>query len=129
MTVWIDTERFHLRELGVEDATERYLGWFRDSAAAKYIPSAAATKELSDVRDYVRKRIGREDVLFLGIFDRTTGQHIGNIKYEPLDSRLGYAIMGILVGDPDYRGKGVAPEVLKASALAAAASAEPHSAV
>lgn len=116
MNVALDTERFHLRELVVEDATERYLGWFADPAAAKHIAAATDTRALSDLRSYIRARIGRDDVLFLGIFDRATGLHIGNIKYEPVDSDLGYAIMGILVGDPAYRGKGVAPEVLKASA-------------
>ena len=40
----------------------------------------------------------------------------GNIKYEPVHTELGYAIMGILLGDPDWRGKGVAVEVLAASA-------------
>lgn len=116
MPVTIDTERFHLRELREDDATERYLGWLGDAAATKYIAAAAAAKGLSDLRDYIRARTGREDVLFLGIFDKSSGVHIGNLKYEPVDSALGYAIMGILVGDPTYRGKGVAPEVLKTSA-------------
>ena len=116
MTVAFDTERFHLRELSEADVTDRYLGWFRDPVATRYISSAAATRELSDLRKYVGERVGRDDVLFLGIFDRAGGLHIGNIKYEPLDSHQGYAIMGILVGDPAYRGKGVASEVLKVSA-------------
>jgi [ribosomal protein S5]-alanine N-acetyltransferase len=115
MTIEIDTERFRLRELGVGDATERYLAWFRDSAAAKYISSAAATRELTHVREYIGVRCGRDDVLFLGIFDRESGLHIGNIKYEPVDVGAGYAIMGVLIGDPAYRGKGVTPEVLLAS--------------
>jgi RimJ/RimL family protein N-acetyltransferase len=41
--------------------------------------------------------------------------HIGNIKYEPVDSVKGYAVMGILIGDPDYRGLGVTPEILRSS--------------
>jgi RimJ/RimL family protein N-acetyltransferase len=116
MPVTIDTGRFHLRELREDDATERYLGWLGDAAAMKYITAAAVTKELSDLRLYIRARIGRDDVLFLGIFEKSSGAHIGNIKYEPVDSAKGFAIMGILIGDPQYRGKGVAPEVLKASA-------------
>ena len=113
MTVEIDTERFQLRELTVADATERYLGWMSDADAAKYVSAAAATKKLSDLREFIRERVGRDDVLFLGIFDRSTCLHIGNIKFEPVDSRLGYAIMGILIGDPASRGKGVAREVLR----------------
>ncbi len=116
MTVEIRTERFRLRELTVEDVTDRYLEWFRDREAEKYITTAAATKTLSDLRAYVLERVDRNDILFLGVFDQATNVHIGNIKYEPVNTEQGYAIMGILIGDPAYRGKGVAAEVLDASA-------------
>lgn len=112
----IRTERFRLRELQVEDATERYLGWLRDGSTSRHIVAAADTADLDRLRSYVRERAGRADVLFLGIFEAVTGLHIGNIKYEPVDSELGYAIMGILIGDTAYHGKGVAGEVLAASA-------------
>lgn len=112
----LETPRFRLRELTLEDVTERYLGWFRDTEAARHIASAAATRDLSDLREYVAARLNREDVLFLGIFDRTTGEHIGNLKYEPVNAAEGYAIMGILIGEPAYRGRGVAAEVLAESA-------------
>ncbi len=112
----IRSERFRLRELRVADATDRYLGWLRDGATARHIVAAADTADLDRLRSYLRERVGRADVLFLGIFDGVTGLHIGNIKYEPLDSTLGYAIMGILIGDTAYHGKGVAGEVLAASA-------------
>ena len=44
-------------------------------------------------------------------------QHIGNIKYEPIDFQAATATMGILTGANDWRGKGVGPEVIKGSAL------------
>lgn len=97
--VEIISERFLLRPLTESDVTERYLEWLSDSDAKKFITAAATTKKIEDLRDYVRERIDREDVLFLGIFEKGTGLHIGNIKYEPVNSELGYAIMGILIGD------------------------------
>ena len=112
----IETPRFQLRELTLEDVTERYLGWFRDDEAESRIASAGATRTLSDLTAFVAARLERDDVLFLGIFDRTTGAHIGNLKYEPVNAAEGYAIMGILIGEPAYRGRGVAAEVLAASA-------------
>jgi [ribosomal protein S5]-alanine N-acetyltransferase len=111
----ISTKRFLLRPLVENDATERYLSWLDDADAKKYITVAEKTKCLSDLKQYVRDRIDRGDILFLGIFDKNTGLHIGNIKYEPVNSELGYAIMGLLIGDPAYRGKGVAAEILSAS--------------
>lgn len=105
-----------LRELGVDDASETYLGWLRDEAARRYIVAAANTTSLEDLRRYVAERAGRNDVLFLGIFTRDGLRHIGNLKYEPVDTERGYAIMGILIGDASWRGRAVAPEVLRVSA-------------
>ena len=111
----IVTERFLLRTLSENDATERYLGWLDDKDARKFIVTSATIGKLADLREYIRERIGREEIVFLGIFNKCTGLHIGNIKYEPVDSAAGYAIMGVLIGDPDYRGKGVVVDVLVAS--------------
>ena len=116
MSIIINTERFVLRELGESDVSARYLGWFSDSATQMSISAAADMHSLEDLRAYVRARSGRVDVLFLGIFLRETDLHIGNIKYEPVDSTSGRAVMGILIGDPVFRGKGVAQEVLRESA-------------
>lgn len=110
------TNRFMLRPLDVGDISDRYAGWLRDQVAQQYISAAASQPDLAALQQYVAERIEREDVVFLGIFEKITGLHIGNIKYEPVNSELGYAIMGILIGEPDWRGKGVAAEVLSASA-------------
>ncbi len=109
------SERFALRPITEEDVTERYLNWLGDADVKRYI-AAAGTKRLSDLKEYVSLKIGREDILFLGIFERATGLHVGNIKYEPINTELGYAIMGLLIGDSQYRGKGVTAEVLRSSA-------------
>src|SRR5579862_7812111 len=89
--VEIRTARFLLRELTERDATERYLKWLADPEVNRFIVTARATTELGELRAYVRARSGRDDVLFLGILDGATGQHVGNIKYEPLDSARGFA--------------------------------------
>jgi [ribosomal protein S5]-alanine N-acetyltransferase len=117
MKLQIETPRFDLRPLTVGDVSERYLGWLRDPEAERYISSSVTTRDLDDLRAYVQARVDRPDVLFLGIFDKATGLHVGNIKYEPLNREAGYAVMGILIGDPAYRGTGVAQEVLEASAV------------
>jgi [ribosomal protein S5]-alanine N-acetyltransferase len=114
--VEIHTERFLLRELELKDVTERYLSWLHDTKAKQFIAFVDKEKDISDLKKYVQSRIGRDDILFLGIFEKATQLHIGNIKFEPVDSALGYAIMGMLIGDPDYRGIGVAAEVLRTSA-------------
>lgn len=112
----VETNRFFLRELTTDDASERYLGWLSEPEARKWIVGANSARRLSDLKSYIFDRIDRPEVLFLGIFDMTNGIHIGNIKYEPIDSGAGLAVMGVLIGDAAYRGKGVVAEVLVASA-------------
>lgn len=112
----IVTERCRLRPLTVGDATPAYLAWFRDPEAIRTVGAAASTVSLEDLRAFIAARVDRPDVLFLGIFATADGTHIGNIKYEPIDEAAGYAIMGILIGEPAWRGRGVAQEVLRASA-------------
>lgn len=112
----IETARCRLRPLTVADATDTYLSWFRDGETARNLYTPAASQTLDSIRTFIAERAGREDVVFLGIFAKETGVHIGNIKYEPVNTQDGYAVMGILIGDPAWRGKGIAQEVLRASA-------------
>lgn len=111
-----ETRRFVLRRLTVSDVTDRYLGWLQDQRANRFIVTASATPDLGTLGSYVAERENRSDVLFLGIFVKGTGSHIGNIKFEPIDKDASSATMGILIGDDEWRGKGVATEVLEGCA-------------
>jgi RimJ/RimL family protein N-acetyltransferase len=112
----IETRRFRLRALNAADATERYSRWLDEESARRYILSADERHDVAALRAYIAEKSGREDVLFLGIFTREAGEHIGNIKYESVDPVAGRAVMGILIGEPAWRGKGVAEEVIDATA-------------
>jgi len=111
----INTKRFQLKSLTTKDVTEKYLSWFSGSKeVVEYIAYAKTNADINKLRQYVKEREDREDVLFLGIFT-DSGQHIGNIKYEPINLIDQSAKMGILIGDKEWRGKGVAAEVIKDS--------------
>lgn len=101
-----------MRPLTKEDVTERYLRWLSDPITTRFIETASATNAREELTNYVAERSNRPDILFLGIFVRATGEHIGNIKYEPINLIKKYAVMGILIGQPEWRGKAVAPEVI-----------------
>ena len=112
----IDTPRFTLRPLAVADVSTRYLSWLSDGRALRFINGATGDNHLDELKSYVARREGRDDVVFLGIFTHA-GEHIGNIKYEPVDTERGAAVMGILVGEVAWRGMGVAGEVIQASSV------------
>ena len=111
----INTKRFQLKSLTTKDVTEKYLSWFNGSKeVVEYIAYAKTNADINKLRQYVKEREDRKDVLFLGIFTDSE-QHIGNIKYEPINLKDKSATMGILIGDKKWRGKGVATEVIKDS--------------
>ena len=113
--VVIETNRFLLRTLLASDVNARYLGWINDPNKNQYILYSSRERSIEEIQNYVSKKIEDDSVMFLGIFLCESGEHIGNIKYEPIDFNISVATMGILVGEPNWRGKGVAGEVIKAS--------------
>ena len=109
----IFTPRFLLRTLTLNDATPKYSSWLDEQPVSKFIRASSQDHDIEHLRAYIRERAERDDVLFLGIFTRDRMEHIGNIKFEPVDTARKYAIMGILIGESSWRGKGVATEVIE----------------
>ncbi|MDD5470208.1 MAG: GNAT family N-acetyltransferase [Candidatus Peribacteraceae bacterium] len=99
-----------LRALTEEDATPRYAAWLNDPEVNKYLETRSVT--VDELRKFIREKNANPQVLLLGIFWGENHLHIGNIKLEPIDERKGCATMGILIGDRNYWGKGVATEAI-----------------
>ena len=113
--VEILSERFLLRSLTPQDATPRYSSWLDDAKIQEKLMTAKRPHAVADLRAYIAERLDRDAALFLGIFERETLEHIGNLKYEPIVREQGYAVMGLLIGEEAWQGRGVAREVLRAS--------------
>lgn len=111
----IKTERFHLRPLNENDATEKYLNWLISESRKEFILSASDYQSIESIKEYILNIENSVDAILFGIFENETKVHIGNIKYGPISKDNGSAVMGILIGDESWRGKGVAPEVIRAS--------------
>jgi len=112
----IETKRFMLRRLTEADASEKYLSWLNDDMAGRFIQSSSMIRSVEDIRIYILEKSLVSSVIFLGIFDKLSLEHIGNIKYDDIDLDRKEAVMGILIGEVRYRGLGVGPEVITASA-------------
>ena len=113
-SIEVTTQRFLLKQLITDDISDRYLSWL-NKEESPYIEYGKNHSTMEELKVYVSEREKKRDVLLLGIFTKKK-LHIGNIKYEPIDLKRKTATMGILIGDKDWRGKGVATEVIKASA-------------
>ncbi len=110
LTIPIESERLTLRSLDVSDATERYVSWLKDKTVNQYLETRNATIE--SLARYIEEKQKSGTALFLGIFVKETGEHIGNVKLEPIEG--GRATMGILIGERFWWGKGIATEVTNA---------------
>lgn len=110
----LESKRFYLRPLAISDANLNYLNWLRGDIS-EWI-DASNIVDLSELVKYISSKINSSDTLFLGIFEKNTNIHIGNIKYEPINKKKSYAYMGVMIGDKRFRGVGVFVEVFKVSA-------------
>ncbi len=100
-----------LRLLSEENATERYASWLNDPEVNKYLETRQVT--VPELKEFIASKNSSDEALFLGIFWNENDLHIGNIKLEPIDFENKTAVVGILIGEKDYWGKGVATEAIK----------------
>lgn len=109
----IVTENLLLRKLIPEDASLQYMSWFNDPLIIKFIQSKPSS--LKSLQEFIKEKNGCENVLMLGIFSRDNLSHIGNLKFEPILFESKSAVLGIMIGDNNMRGKGFAGEAILAS--------------
>ena len=109
--IMIKGKRIYLRELKEKDASQEYCNWLNDPIVNRYLETRSAS--IKELKEYIKEKSGNKNCLFWGIFLKNTDKHIGNIKLEPINWGKKEAIMGILIGDKNYWGKGICTEVKK----------------
>ena len=109
----LETSRLIIRPLSQTDNIDDYLTWMKDKSNI-FILSISPNYTKVDMYNFIRTKNSDPNTLLLGIFDKVTGKHIGNGKFEPINFNEKYAIFGILIGDINFRGKGIGPEFIHA---------------
>lgn len=84
-----------------------YVGWLNDSSMNRFLESRFVVHDEASVRAYVESCLVNPDVLFLGVRHLATGRHVGNVKLE-INRVHGRAEVGILIGDREVQGQGIA---------------------
>ncbi len=80
--------------------------WLNDKETNQYLESRFTEWDMQSLLDYYHEKNKSE--LMLAIIDDDTGTHIGNIKASEIDKNHHRAEMGIIIGDKDFWGKGIA---------------------
>ncbi len=114
------TEALELFVLEPGHVGPAYVGWLNDPRVNRYLESRFAVHAEEDTRAFVASQLASDASLFLGIRSAALGgRHVGNIKLAPIDRHHGTGEVGILVGEPEAWGRGLASGAIAQLALIA----------
>ena len=99
-----------LRKLLLSDINETYCSWLNDPDTNRYLEARLINWDIEKLRHYYL--INDVIDILMAIIDKRNNKHIGNIKLSAIDEIHRRAELGILIGDKDYWGKGVATEAI-----------------
>lgn len=109
---WRDGE-VSLFLLAEEDVSDAYVGWLNDPAIARFLESRFADHDRASTRAFVAAQRADPGVLFLGIRSEALDRHVGNIKLGPLNRTHGTGDIGIMIGERDAWGRGIATRAIR----------------
>ena len=101
-----------LRYLNLNDATPEYVSWLNDPEINQFTESRLFVHTQESVEDFISKTNNGSNHAF-AIIDNESGLHIGNIKIGNINSQYKYADIGLIIGDKNFWGKGIATEAIK----------------
>ncbi len=108
----IQNSEITIRHLVSDDINERYLQWMSDKEINRYLESRFTQFDLQELQRHFDIYL-EQGALFLAIEDSVSNLHIGNLKIGPVNPNHKTADIGILIGDPDFRGRGIAAQAIK----------------
>lgn len=103
---FLETERLGLRALTEADATPVYQQWLHDPQVTIGLESGAFPSSVESLGEFIRQMNASPSNVLLGMFDKTTHTHIGNIKLGNIHWIHRHAELGIMIGDRNAWGKG-----------------------
>lgn len=103
-----DGDKIFLRKLQLSDVNNEYLNWLNDPEVMKGISTSGY--DFLSLKSYVKDKISNKNVHFYAIVLKSNNQHIGNIKLDFHDSISNVSELGVLIGNKNYWGKGIAKE-------------------
>ncbi len=104
----LEGDIIYLRYIKLSDVNDTYLSWLNDDQVMKGIVTSGYN--LKKLKSYVKDKINSKHTHFFAIVLKLNNLHIGNIKLDFHDPKSNLSEMGVLIGDKNYWGKGIAKE-------------------
>lgn len=104
----LESDRLILKPLSTIYLSQKYVDWMNDEQVIRYLESGG-DYTLDKLNSYLEE-VESNLQYFWAITLRSTGEHIGNIKIDPIHFRNKFGEYGIMIGDRTSWGKGFAKE-------------------
>jgi RimJ/RimL family protein N-acetyltransferase len=104
LDISLATEKYQLRILKPDDASEKMASWFSDPHVVDMINVINTRWDRGTVIGYINQYDQRDNVL-LGLFVRESGALIGIITLK-INYTTRHALLSVLIGDAEYRNQG-----------------------
>lgn len=116
-TLFLSGRRIALRPLEKRDINSHYLSWLNNPDVTRYLETGAFPQTLDDLRRYYDGLTSTPSAfptcVFFAIQHLESGEHIGNIKLEPIHWLHRAATIGILIGEMRFQGQGLGAEAMQ----------------
>ena len=117
LPLFLRGERIGLRALSKNDIGPRYLGWLQDREITRHLETGAFPLTLDDLHRYYAQTAAQTAsppaCVFFAIAILADGQHIGNIKLEPIHWLHRTATLGMVIGEKSFHGHGLGEEAAR----------------
>lgn len=105
-------ERIYLSPRNIEDA-EVYTMWMNDFEVTDYTGRSANMLTLDAEKKYLENKNLNSETTAFAIVDLKTDKMVGTIGLENINRNHRTAVLGIFIGDPDYRNNGYGTETIQ----------------
>ena len=106
--MFFELEEIYLRELRKLDLEGSWFKWFNDKKITQYQDKRTFPNTIEKQSDYYEYiSTSKTDIVF-AIIEKSNDKHIGNIGIHNIDYIHRRCEIGIIIGEIDYQGKGIA---------------------
>lgn len=114
LPLFLQSARIGLRALDKSDINSCYLGWLQDRDITRHLETGVFPLTLEGLQRYFSfldtAANSPPTCVFLAIQHLESGQHIGNIKLEPIHWLHRTATIGLMIGETRFHGQGLGEE-------------------
>lgn len=110
---FLQSEQVYLTEIDVTHVEGNYITWLDDPEITQYLETRFFPTSVEEAKEYLKSTLNNDDVLLLAIMYKGNDEHIGNVKLGPINWIHRRAEIGILIGEKEYWGRGIATECIQ----------------